>query len=900
VTLESGRNLLHYRLVEKIGAGGMGVVWNAVDTDLGREVAIKVLPDAFSRDAERLTRFRREAKLLATLNHPNIATVHGLHEADGVRFLAMELIAGEDLARLLAEGPLPVQRVVEIGRQVAEALEAAHESGIVHRDLKPANIIVRPDGQVKVLDFGLAKSAAGSSDPDISMSPTMTSAGTQAGMILGTAAYLSPEQAKGQPVDRRTDIWAYGVVLHEMLSGQRTFRGEGLSETLAAVILKEPDLHALPADTPPRVQELIRRCLVKDPRRRLRDIGEARVVLEQPNAPLPGRAAEPGATDAAPAVASRRTIWLALAAVPIVAVAAFLGGRALQTKALPREPKRLTVDFTAGEPLGDVPAPFAPSPDGSRIAFVAGGPRQLYVRDLRHLEAVALNDTKGAEQPFFSPDGEWIGFVADGKLKKVSVHGGAPLALADCPRARGATWVGDETIVYAPSTITGLHRISSAGGQPEQITSPEEDEGGPGRSHRWPWALPGGRFVLFIRQARGTSYSDASIALYDLETGEQRDVYRGGTFPLYAPGGFLVFAHDRTLFAARFDPVRGLGGRSPVPVLEGFDYHAGNGGACVALSRQGTLYYRTRTAAQWEGKVGRVSAQGAFEVWPVDPAKHRDAVLSPDGRRLAYTVVDPEEGNANIWVWDVVREVGSRLTFAEAWEWFPSWSPDGEYVLFSSARSGEMRVYRKRADGSGDVEALTPDVNSAWGGGSLSPDGRYLAYHGSTGNNASDVLVFDLDGDGEPTVFAGSEARERFPSFSQDGRWVAYLSDESGRDEVYVRPFPGPGGKWQVSREGADRAVWSRDGRTLYFEDDNDTPTIRAVEVEAGDASLRLGRPRPVFESQFEVLGGWSVGADGSLYVTLRETEQEEAAAARGLVNVVFDWPTELERLVPR
>ncbi len=894
--LTAGQMLLHYRLVEQIGEGGMGVVWKGVDTDLDRDVAIKVLPDAFSRDPERLARFKREAKLLAAQNHPNIATIHGLHEADGVQFLAMELIAGQDLSRRLATGACPVDQAVEIGRQIAEALEAAHEAGIIHRDLKPANVLVTPEGQVKVLDFGLAKSAAGSDDPDISMSPTMTSAGTQAGMIMGTAAYLSPEQAKGNPVDRRTDIWAFGVVMHEMLTGERTFRGDGLSETLAAVILKEPDLDALPGNLPPRVRELVRRCLVKDARQRLRDIGEARVALENPDAPMiAGQIAE-AAAGAATEAPRRRWAWFALVAVPLAALAAFVVGRALVPPAPPREPVRLNVDFAESERFAGFGAQVVSSPDGSRLAYALGEPSRLHVRNLDQLQGTVLSGTEGAEQPFFSPNGEWIGFFAGNKLKKVSVHGGAPLTLTDTPNVRGGTWLADDTIVYAPNTSSALHRISAAGGEPQEVTVLEDSAAPRERSHRWPYALPDGRSVLFVSQNRGDNFSSGTIELLELDSMQRRDVHFGGSYPLYVPGGFLVFARDGTVFATRFDPAAGAGERSPVPVLEGVGFSRSNGGARIAVSGNGTLFYGADAGAnEWHGNIGKVSGDGVFTAWPIDPAKHRDAVLSPDGRSVAYTLANHDENQANIWIYDIERDVSTRLTFSEGWEWYPSWTADGEHVIFSSSRDGEMKLYRKRADGTGEAESLTPAINGAWGGASPSPDGKHLLFHMASAS--IDLMVLDLTAEAEPTAFLATPAREVFPEFSPDGKWIAYVSDESGRSEVYVRPFPAGSGKWQISPDGASRAEWSRDGRKLYFEGSGDA--IHEVPVATEGASFRVGRPSLAFQPDQELSGRWTVGPDGSFFVTQIEAETQ-APVDSSSITVVFHWPTELERLVPR
>jgi serine/threonine-protein kinase len=894
---------LHYRIVEKIGEGGMGVVWKAVDTNLDREVAIKVLPEGFGMDAERLARFQREAKLLASLNHPNIATVHGLHEDRGVRFLAMELVDGEDLSKTLAHGPLEVDRALLHGQQIADALETAHENGIVHRDLKPANVVVSSDGQVKVLDFGLAKpAAAGAGSPDSSLSPTLTSAGTQAGMILGTAAYLSPEQAKGQPVDRRTDIWAFGVMLHEMLSGLRTFKGEGVSETLAAVILKEPDLDALPAGTPPRVRELVRRCLIKDARQRLRDIGEARLALEEARRDPTAGIAEEGITaspTAALAASSPRRRAIVVAGTILLASAAFAAGLLLRPQRQPGATVRVPVELSATTAFPQEPGPrVVPSPDGSRIAFAMGSPPELHVRELRHVEDTVLSGTTGATQPFWSPDGEWIAFFASSKLKKVSVHGGAPLTLADATSARGGSWGSDDTIVFTPSTRTGLFRIASAGGEAMQITTPssgEEEDRKRERSHRWPHFLPGGKAVLFTAQDLGDNFNSANIEHLDLDSGTRTVVHRGGSYPKLVRGGFLVFIRESTVFAARFDPATAQIAGSPVPVIENVDYSAGHGGGGFYADDKGTLIYTSGGAEEaWNGVVGRTGQDGSFTPFPIDKAKNQDAALSPDGRYLAYTVADPDETYSNIWIYDLEREVSTRLTFEEAWEWKPSWTPDGAYVTYSTARDGSMHLYRKRADGSGAAEVLTPDDDGIWAGATWSPDSKHLVY--TDLENSQDLMVLDVEESGEPKQYLSTPANETFPAFSPDGRWIAYQSNESGQAEVYVRPFPGPGGKWQISRGGGALPVWSHDGSELFFIVED--RIVNSVPIAVEGDSLRAGRASVRFEAAMDLEGNWDVDRDGSFIMTLREVE-DEVLAERALAVFVFNWTRELDELVP-
>ncbi len=898
-----GRTIAHYRVTEKLGEGGMGEVYRARDERLNRDVALKVLPEAFAKDAERLARFRREAQLLASLNHPNIAAIYGLEEADGVRALVLELVEGPTLAERLASGPIPLDEALEIARQVAEALEEAHERGITHRDLKPGNVKVTPDGKVKVLDFGLAKAFEGEQAAvDLSKSPTLSQAATQAGVLLGTAAYMSPEQAKGRPVDRRADIWAFGVVLYEMLTGKQLFQGETVSDTLASVLKTEPDWRALPKETPAPIERLLRRCLEKEPRRRLQAIGEARLLLEDF---LAGRVEEPAGV--VTAAVAPQPAWRGILPWGVAAVLALLAGLAVwapwQSKPSPQA-VRLRVEISPEQPLdlggGDVGGAAAVlSPDGSKLVYVAGSEaaRRLYLRPLDQMEATALSGTEGARAPFFSPDGQWIGFFTGNELKKVSVSGGAPLTLCETQVNRGGTWNEDGTIVFAPHTTTGLSRISATGGTPKPITEPKEGE----RSHRWPWFLLDSKHVLFIVQEEGEDYDDATIEAVNIETGERTVIHEGGTYPRYLPTGHLTFVRDGTLFAAPFDAERLKVIGVPAPFLEGVSSSdPGNGTAHYAFSHDGTLVYVSGASTrQWT--LVWVDQAGNASPLLEEPRDYRFPRFSPTSARLAFQLAQ-EKGmaTADIWIYDLQREVMTRFTFDEAADFAATWSPDGEWIVFASARGGALNLYRKRSDGTGDAERLT-ESNNLQAPFSFSPDGKSLLFSEENPETSWDILVLPLEGERKPQVFLRTPFFEVFPVFSPDGRWVAYTSNESGRLEIYVRPYPGPGGKWQISDAGTTSGPrWSPDGRKLYYRADE---RMMVVPVSTGSAAFQAGKPRVLFDKRFLQIGpfpSYDLAPDGQRFVMLatRSTE-EEGAASRTHLHFVFNWFAEVRRLAP-
>ncbi len=652
-----GSSFSHYKVTSKLGEGGMGEVWRAEDTKLGRDVALKVLPDAFAQDPDRLARFEREARVLASLSHPNIAGIHGLEEIDGKRFLVMELVEGQTLGERIQQGAMPIEEVVRIARQIAEAVEAAHEKGVVHRDLKPANVNIMPDGTVKVLDFGLAKALVG--DPmsgdtvnqDLSVSPTLTQAMTGMGVLLGTAGYMSPEQARGQPVDRRADIWAFGCILYEMLTGQRLFTGATATDVIGAVVHKEPDIDELSSKVPVRIRRLLERCLQKDANRRLQSIGDARIALQEWQE-------NPEAEEAVVADSARRPSWLVAAGVAAgLVLGAVLGATLLGGGTEPELLRRFEINVSEQGLFSRLGSGIEVSPDGSKIAYTTGSEGQiqaLVLRPLDRFQETVLATGEGATgpyHPFFSPNGDWLGYVTPGELKKISASGGAPITLAEVDRSRGASWGPDGTIVYARSILTGLSLISAAGGDPKPLT--ELDEAVNEQSHRWPQWLPGGKAVLFSSLVQGGQFAfeDGVIEVVVVETGERKVVHRGGYYPRYVPTGHILYVHDGSLFALPFDAKKLEATGSQMPVLEGLETNAGQGSAQYAVSDTGLLVYLEGSdelepfPIVWVDREGRAeyAVDRAGDLWFAAPlAGWRQARgLRATGRQLGCLGVRP-------------------------------------------------------------------------------------------------------------------------------------------------------------------------------------------------------------------------------------------------------------------
>ena len=903
----------------------MGQVYRATDTKLKRQVAIKILPPSLAADHDRLARFQREAEVLASLNHPNIAAIHGLEESGGITALVMELVEGDDLSQRIARGAIPIDEALPIAKQIADALEAAHEQGIIHRDLKPANIKVRPDGAVKVLDFGLAKALDPSpSATDVSQLPTITSpAMTRMGVIMGTAAYMSPEQARGKAVDKRADIWAFGCVLFEMLTGKRAFEGDEVSDVLAAVLRQNVDLTALPVATPPRLRRLLARCLDRDPRMRLRDIGESRVEIDKI---IMGAADETIASPTTASVAAprwRRVLPWAVASALGVGLALVLLLWAPWRSVPAAVPLRLEATLGADASLviagsaGAAGNAAIVSPDGTQLAFVAqplGGARRFYVRRLDQLTATSLAGTENAVTPFFSPDGQWLGFFGGSKLKKIAVTGGAPVTLADAPAARGGSWAEDGTIIFAPSSTSGLWRVPAAGGTAERLTTLAEGEA----THRWPQVLPSGRAVLYTVSATIANYANAWLAVQPLPTGTPHIVQRGGFSGRYFPsglglpkraereGGHLTWVHGGTLFAAPFDLTTLAVTGPAVPVVPGVVSSAITGIAQVEVSHTGTLVYlpggedaNAAAPLDWLTRDGKTTPLRAT------PANWGEVQIAPDGRRLAFSLSQDAE-NLDVWTYDAAREALTRLTADPSVDRNPVWTPDGQRLVYASLRSGTAyNLYWQRADGSGDATRLTTSPNPQLPG-SWHPSGRFLAFQETRPQTGPDLLILPVEGDeasgwkpGTPTVFLSGSYGESQPRFSPDGRWLAYQSNESGVVEIYVRPFPGPGGRWQISTGGGTTAVWSRARHELLYL----APAGRIMGVPytvAGDA-FQAEKPRVWSDTPIQVRPN-NAGASFDLHpdgARVAMAPATEATAGPTHVTLIFNFFDELRRLAP-
>ena len=897
--LSTGTKLGAYEITGAIGAGGMGEVYKAHDTKLDRDVAIKVLPEAFAHDADRLARFQREAKMLAALNHPNIATIYGLEQSNCTSYLVMELVSGETLAeRVKREGAVPIEEALAICKQIAEALEAAHEKGIIHRDLKPANVKVTPEGKVKVLDFGLAKAFAGdTADSNPSQSPTLSAVATMQGVLLGTAAYMSPEQARGKAVDKRTDIWAFGCVLYELLTGRQAFEGEDITEILAAVVKTEPDWSALPPATAARIRDLLRRCLQKDKGLRMQAAGDIRIEIGEALAAPKDIGATP-----APSASRSKLPWIVAAAF---AMAALVLAAVLWRSSRPAELKplvRLDVDLGSDVSLGSSRAgPFGSvagadvilSPDGTRMVYVSQ--EKLFARKLDQPKATELAGAERAFAPFFSPDGQWVAFFAGGKLKKISAEGGAPAVLCDALYGLGGSWGEDGNIIAALSFPAALSRIPSTGGTPTPVTQLAQGEVG----QVWPQILPGGKAVLFTSSAPGdlTNFNQANIEVMSLKD-RRRKTLLGGTFGRYLAtsdgGGHLVYINNGTLFAVAFDlnalEVRG----TPVPLVEQVAYNPQSGSAQFDFSQTGVLLYRSGgTAGSGQFTVQWLDSEGKTQPLLAKPDSYLRPSLSPDGTRLAVA-------SSDVWVYYWQRDTMTRLTFG-ARAIGPIWSPDERYILFQQAPGGMFWI---RSDGSGKPQSLIQNTKAQvpW---SITADGKRLAFH-EVNQTSISIWTVALENDGtglragKPEPFSQTRFDEAFPSFSPDGRWLAYSSDESGSYQVYVRAFPGNEGKWQISNNGGVIPEWAHNGHELFFRT-LDNQIMFADYAVRGD-SFVADKPRVWSEKRIANVGllpNYGLAPDGKRVVALMPVETPEAQKAQNHVIFLENFFDELRRKVP-
>jgi eukaryotic-like serine/threonine-protein kinase len=874
VRLDPGTRLGGYEVLSALGAGGMGEVYRARDAVLDREVAVKIVHAQYCEEPDRVSRFRREARALAALNHPHVAVVHEFNECEGVCFLVMELVPGDTLEHVLSTRKLTVTEALRVGSQIAAAVEAAHEKGIVHRDLKPANVKVTPDGTVKVLDFGLAKALETDAATIFARSPTI---GTADGVIVGTAAYMSPEQARGQAVDRRTDIWSFGCVLFEALSGHRPFAGPTLSDTIVRILEREPDWTLVPAETPPAIERLLRRCLSKDPRHRLRDIGDARLEIDEA-LNVPHRADHAQRASASRRASALRTVGLVAAGVLAGAVIALLLRR--DPAPAPATAAHFLVSVSAQEPLAglDFPA-VAISPDGSHVVYVAtrGGRTQLMLRPMNAIEAAPMPGTTDAISPFFSPDGRFIGFFAEGKLKRLPVSGGSAVAVCDAAIGFGGTWAIDDTIVFSSTTGSPLFRVDARGGSASRITALDTARGE--FSHRWPELLPDGKAVLYTVGTLG-SWDDAEIVAQSLTSGRREVLVKGGTHPHYLPSGHLMYARSGAIMAVQFDAARlavtGPTVRLLESVQESFD-----GAAQLSVSRNGDIVYLPGSTQSIARRLISVDSSGTATPFAASNRPWVDPRVSPDGRRIVATVAGATE---QIWVYDISEGSLTQLTF-EADNSAPVWSADGMRVTFSSNRGGARNLFSVRGDGSSSPERLTTSDNVHLPG-SWSPRGDVLAFvehHPSTGR---DVWMLRNEGTRVATPFVRTSFDESAPRFSPDGRAVAYVSNESGPSEVYVRSFADPAQTAQVSKGGGSEPAWARDGQELFYRAGD---RLMGATVQLGD-QVRVASPRVVFSAAYERGTLDRANYDvmpGGRFVFVRAAERPSAA---GDLHVVLNW----------
>jgi Tol biopolymer transport system component len=888
MTLIPGSRLGPYEILSAVGAGGMGEVYRAKDTRLDRTVAVKVLPSHLSENAEFRQRFEREAKTISQLSHPHICTLHDVGNEAGVEYLVMEFLEGETLTDRLAKGPLPLEQILRFGIEIADALDKAHRQGIVHRDLKPGNVMITKSG-VKLVDFGLAKLAGpapGSVVSSLSVLPTQAEMGlTAQGTILGTFQYMAPEQLEGRDADGRTDIFALGLLLYEMVTGQKAFSGKSQASLIGAIMHSEPpSISSAKPMSPPALDRVVKTCLAKDPDDRFQTAHDVKLQLQW--------IGEGGSAVGLPApIPARRGIrdrfGGAAAGLVLGAVATGLGvwwWLARERAAAPASPVRLSVVLPPDAPLAVYgPHSLAISPDGTRLVYVAekGGGTQLYMRALGELQAVPVGDTVGASSPFFSPDSRWLGFFAGLKLKKVRVEGGPSQAICDASDVRGATWSRDDTIVFGSGT-SGLKRVPAAGGSPKILTTPDARQGEV--THILPEFLPGGDSVVF-----GNFSAGYQVGLVSLKTGKRRNLLEGNR-PRYSPTGHLVFERAGSLLAAPFDIARLEITGPAVSIADGVMSIAPFRLPLVALSGTGVLAYvpgsSPRHSLAWVDRTGKALPLGT------EPLVYEEPRLSPDGSRIAVVV---RGDNPDVWVSDISRGTMVRLTFEPGEDETAVWTPDGKHVTFSGDRVGRRRaLYRKPADGSaGEEQLFSSDIHphvSSW-----SPDGGTLLFTEYDPVTAGDIWVFSRVGKPATRPFLKTPFNERAARFSPDGRWLAYVSNESGRDEVYVQAFPGPGGKWQISSGGGTEPVWSRGGRELVF---RRAEKMMAAAVTAGQ-TFSAENPRTLFEGRFVPTrrgeAAYDVAPDGERFLMVQREEQSVPTR----IDVVLNWFEDLERRAP-
>jgi serine/threonine protein kinase len=899
-----GEKLGPYQVLSSIGAGGMGEVYKARDTRLNRMVAIKVLPDQFANRSELRERFEREARTIASLNHPHICTLYDVGHQDGTDYLVLEYLEGETLAERLKKGPLPLEQVLQYAIEITDALDKAHRKGITHRDLKPGNIMLTKSG-AKLLDFGLAKFQHEANAAEaLSQRPTGLDSITGKGAIVGTLQYMAPEQIEGKPVDARTDIFAFGAVVYEMATGKRAFDGQSQASLIAKTLeVDPPPMTSIQSTTPPALDHLVKRCLAKDPGERwqsakdiceqLRWLSESREEKHDPAI---------AAVVAQQRRAKKRLVWAGVVVAALVAtrLAFFVYSRVT----LPSPGVRVVRFAVALPPAqqlsvlsGSEPHAIALSPDGTQLAYVArqNGVTQIFLRALNSLESKPLPGTEEGSTPFFSPDSQWLGFVGGyGKLKKVSIDGGPAVDLCDVDSRLvfGASWGSQGSIVFG--YVGGLRQVPESGGSPKQLTTVPGTSSGTS-DHMWPEFLPGGKAVLFVRGVA----ADPRISVVSIETGGQRDLIAGKD-PVYSPTGHLLYSQGGTLMAAPFDLQRLAVTGTGVPVAEGILQRTPDvfqpPAADYSISATGSLAFVPGVATAAPLKLTWVSRSGAEQPLPAPAHIYLHPRLSPDGQRIAVGITEKE---SQVWLYDIAQGTLSRFTFEGSNNLTPFWTRDGQRIVFISNKEGPRNIFSKLADGSGGLERLTTSENLDIPG-SFSPDGQVLAFAEIDPHTGYDIWTLRLKGSSaeteqsrKPQPFLKTSFNENVPQFSPDGHWLAYVSDESGRYEIYVVPYPGPGGKWQISTEGGREPLWNRNGRELFYRSGN---KMMAVDINTR-MGFSAGTPKMLFEGPYQSLStstpNYDVSADGQRFLMLKSTEQPAQ------INVVLNWFEELKQKVP-
>jgi Tol biopolymer transport system component/predicted Ser/Thr protein kinase len=910
MALVAGTKLGPYEILSAIGAGGMGEVYKARDTRLDRIVAIKVLPAHLADRADLRERFDREAKTIASLNHPHICTLYDTGHQDDIDFLVMEYLEGETLAQRLVKGPLPIQQVLQYAMEISDALDKAHRKGVTHRDLKPGNIMITKTG-TKLLDFGLAKlkQEAAPANAQLSDLPTAKDPLTAQGTLLGTLQYMAPEQLEGKEVDARTDIFAFGAVVYEMATGKRAFGGKTQASVIGAILKDDPPpISSLQPMTPPALDRVVKRCLAKDPEDRWQTARDLEVELKWIADAGPQAGLAPTASTKGIRTLGRWVLILDLGALLFAAAIASLVTWNLRPSPSLQPVTRAAINLPPGQQLSglDSGPAVALSPDGTHLAYVArqSGVQQLYIRAMDGLESTPIPGTEGAVNPFFSPDGQWVGFFAGGNLKKVPIIGGGTLTLTNAASSGGANWSGQGMIAFAPTNTSLLKQVSDGGGTPQPLTS-LLDKGE--TAHRWPEFLPDGKAVLFAAaMGAANNWANAQVGVQSIGTGGRQNLIQGGTDPRYAPSGHLVYAQGGRLLAVPFDVERLDVKGSAVPVVEGVMQSPTTGAAQYSISTTGSLIYLSggvqsaQTRLVWVSRTGRELPLAAPAHTYVFPR------ISPDDRKLAVAM---QESETQVWLYDFSRATLTRLTFEGNINLAQVWTPDGKRLALQSNKEGARNIFWELADGSGGLERLTTSehvqVPSSW-----SPDGKLLAYFEVNPTAGQELWVLRM---GDPPLGSGQGRKaqpflrspssglvpfnESVPRFSPDGRWLAYVSDESGHYEIYVKPFPGPGGTRQISTEGGTEPVWNRNGRELFYRNGD---KMMAVDISS-ESGFSAGTPRMLFEGAYLptplTTPNYDVSADGQRFLMLKPVEESQAAPTQ--INVVLNWTEELKQKVP-